>query len=197
MSQHDYVISNQDGASFRADINDALASIVSCNSGPTAPVATFAYQVWQDTATNTLKQRNGANTAWVTLLSSLGAAAAADLVTTNANLAAAQTAKAWVNFNGTGTVAIRRAFNVTSITDNAVGSYSVNFTTPMADTSYSAVVTSRRNNAADMNFSATLKPTATSGTNYPLTASSCDVICGTVTNATFIDSDVFCVAIYS
>lgn len=67
MSQHDYVISNQDGASFRADINDALASIVSCNSGPTAPTATFAYQVWHDTTTGIIKQRNAGNTAWLNL----------------------------------------------------------------------------------------------------------------------------------
>lgn len=67
MSQHDYVISNQDGASFRADINDALASIVSCNSGLTAPAATFAYQVWHDTTTGIIKQRNAGNTAWLNL----------------------------------------------------------------------------------------------------------------------------------
>jgi hypothetical protein len=52
------------------------------------------------------------------------------------------TAKAWVNFNGTGTVAIRRAFNVSSITDNATGSYTVNFTTAMPDANYSVVATS-------------------------------------------------------
>lgn len=43
------------------------------------------------------------------------------------------TAKAWVNFNGTGTVAIRRAFNVASITDNGTGDYSINFTTALPD----------------------------------------------------------------
>jgi hypothetical protein len=48
-------------------------------------------------------------------------------------------AKAWVNFNGTGTVAIRAAFNVSSITDNGTGDYTVNFTTAMVDTNYSAV----------------------------------------------------------
>lgn len=47
-------------------------------------------------------------------------------------------AKAWVNFNGTGTVAIRQAFNVSSITDNGVGDYTVNFTSAMADANYSA-----------------------------------------------------------
>ena len=49
------------------------------------------------------------------------------------------TAKAWVNFNGSGTVAIRRAFNVSSITDNGTGDYTVNFTTAMPDDDYSAI----------------------------------------------------------
>ena len=49
-------------------------------------------------------------------------------------------AKAWVNFNGTGTVAIRAALNVTSITDNGPGDYTVNFTTAIKDANYSAVL---------------------------------------------------------
>jgi hypothetical protein len=44
--------------------------------------------------------------------------------------------RAWVNFNGTGTVAIRASFNVTSITDNGTGDYTVNFTTAMSDANY-------------------------------------------------------------
>ena len=50
-----------------------------------------------------------------------------------------QLCKAWVNFNGTGVVAIRASYNVSSITDNGVGLYKVNFTTAMSDTSYSHV----------------------------------------------------------
>jgi hypothetical protein len=46
-------------------------------------------------------------------------------------------ARAWVNFNGTGTVAIRASGNVTNITDNGTGNYTVNFTTAMPDASYS------------------------------------------------------------
>lgn len=52
------------------------------------------------------------------------------------------TAKAWVNFNGTGTVAIRRAFNVSSITDNGTGDYTVNFTNALADANYCPVTQS-------------------------------------------------------
>ena len=43
---------------------------------------------------------------------------------------------AWVNFNGTSTVAIRDSENVSSITDNAVGKYTVNFTTNMSNINY-------------------------------------------------------------
>jgi hypothetical protein len=44
--------------------------------------------------------------------------------------------RAWVNFNGTGTVAIRASGNVSSITDNGVGEYTINFTTAMPDANY-------------------------------------------------------------
>lgn len=46
------------------------------------------------------------------------------------------TAKAWVNFNGSGTVAIRTSFNVSSITDNGVGDYTINFTNALASADY-------------------------------------------------------------
>lgn len=45
--------------------------------------------------------------------------------------------RAWVNFNGTGTIAIRASGNVSSITDGGVGIYTVNFTTAMPDANYS------------------------------------------------------------
>ncbi|MDP6583130.1 MAG: LamG domain-containing protein [Anaerolineales bacterium] len=48
----------------------------------------------------------------------------------------ARVAKAWVNFNGTGTVAIRSSYNVSSITDNGTGIYTVNFSSNMTDTNY-------------------------------------------------------------
>jgi hypothetical protein len=46
-------------------------------------------------------------------------------------------AKAWVNFNGTGTVAIRASYNVSSITDNGTGDYTVNFTNALPNVNYS------------------------------------------------------------
>ena len=47
--------------------------------------------------------------------------------------------RAWVNFNGTGTVAIRESGNVSSVTDSAVGRYTVNFLTSLPDNVYSVV----------------------------------------------------------
>lgn len=48
-------------------------------------------------------------------------------------------ARAWVNFRGTGTVSIRASANVSSITDNGAGNFTVNFTTAMPDANYSVV----------------------------------------------------------
>lgn len=45
-------------------------------------------------------------------------------------------ALAWVNFNGTGTVAIRSSYNVSSITDNGTGTYTINFATALSDANY-------------------------------------------------------------
>ena len=57
--------------------------------------------------------------------------------------------RAWVNFDGTGTVSIRSSGNVQSITDNGTGKYTVNFTTAMPDANYSVVASARKNDAAD------------------------------------------------
>jgi len=51
-------------------------------------------------------------------------------------------AKAWVNFNGQGTVAVRNDFNVNTITDYGIGRYGVNFSNAMPNTNYSCLATS-------------------------------------------------------
>jgi hypothetical protein len=71
-------------------------------------------------------------------MSELRAATVSNLAGTGpVTLTGQYAAKAWVNFNGTGTVAIRESGNVSSITDNAAGDYTVNFTTAMLDGNYS------------------------------------------------------------
>ena len=55
---------------------------------------------------------------------------------TAANLGIPGAAKAWVNFDGTGTVSIRSSYNVSSITDEGTGRYTINFTNAFTDTNY-------------------------------------------------------------
>jgi hypothetical protein len=52
--------------------------------------------------------------------------------------------RAWINFNGTGTVAVRGSGNVTSLTDNGTGDYTVNFTTAMPDANFAVNATTNR-----------------------------------------------------
>ena len=77
-------------------------------------------------------------TAAVTLASN------ASIMTEPTGTAPAYQCRAWVNFNGTGTVAIRASGNVSSITDNGVGTYAVNITNALPDTNY-AIIGSARN----------------------------------------------------
>ena len=67
MAQHDGVISNASGAAVRADLNNALAALITNSSGATSPGTTYAYQWWADTTTGQLKLRNSANSAWITI----------------------------------------------------------------------------------------------------------------------------------
>ena len=75
----------------------------------------------------------------LTLPDSTGTVATAESTLTQFNAsgsAPVYACRAWVNFNGTGTVAINASGNVSSVTDNGTGSYTVNFTTAMPDANY-------------------------------------------------------------
>jgi hypothetical protein len=80
--------------------------------------------------------------------------------TTEADNVASRTAKAWVNFNGTGTVAIQASFNVSSITDNGVGAYTVNFTSALSDAKYTAAGILSYGNASSLNIDSVANNTA-------------------------------------
>ena len=70
--------------------------------------------------------------------------------------AVAYACRAWVNFNGQGTVAIRASGNVSSITDNNTGDYTINFTTAMPDADYAVSIGAVKNDTnPDGNFRAT------------------------------------------
>ena len=65
---HDMIIDNSTGANVRADINNALAALVSNSSSSSEPATKYAYMWWADTTTGILKIRNSANNGWVELL---------------------------------------------------------------------------------------------------------------------------------
>lgn len=67
MAQHDYVIDNQTAPNFRSDLNNALAAIVSNNSGDFAPSPIYANMIWYDTTLKRLRMRSEANDAWIDL----------------------------------------------------------------------------------------------------------------------------------
>jgi hypothetical protein len=85
--------------------------------------------------------------------------------------------RAWVNFNGTGTVAIRASGNVSSITDNGIGDYTVNFTTAMVDINYSIVGSTSPTYAANNSaFNINSSGTAASIGEIAPTVSACRII---------------------
>jgi len=65
MATHDYVIANGSGSAVRADLNNALAAIVSNNSSDSEPTTTYPYMWWADTTSGQLKLRNGDDDGWV------------------------------------------------------------------------------------------------------------------------------------
>lgn len=99
-------------------------------------------------------------------------------------------AKAWVNYKGMATVGIRASFNVSSVTYNSTGDYTINFSTAMADANYATLVSAGRNGV-----NSDMAPMIKSGGTY--TASAVQV--QTLANSNYaavIDADPLCVAIY-
>jgi len=111
-------------------------------------------------------------------------------LSTAAGSAPSYSARAWVNFNGTGTVAIRASGNVSSITDNGTGDYTVNFTTALSDANYAIVGFATNSN------NTTPAGNMTYGNDFAPTASSFSV--KTIVSATYLltDANFACVSVY-
>ena len=102
--------------------------------------------------------------------------------------------RAWVNFNGTGTVAIRASGNVSSITDNGTGQYTVNFTTAMPDANYVTNVSNSMIYASNGPAQAALY--ASSGTAEVAPTTSAARITITTNGANYFDAKYVLVSIY-
>jgi hypothetical protein len=105
------------------------------------------------------------------------------------SVATAYGCRAWVNFNGTGTVAIRASGNVSSITDNFTGNYTVNFTTALPDANYAITCTSGYQTGVDarvifnINSAGTISTTAFG-------------VAATRTDNASVDPDYCCVSVF-
>lgn len=95
--------------------------------------------------------------------------------------------RAWVNFDGTGTVAIRASGNVSSITDNGTGSYNINFTTEMPDVNYSVCTNSGSTASASFNTGYLFSSSS---------ASTCQIRSANATETVLEDKSVISVAVF-
>ena len=120
-------ITVSDDTAVKLTGDQTIAGVKTFSSSPIVPTPTATTQ-----AANKAYVDSKAETTWTTndsrVKTALNASGSAPIYA----------CRAWVNFNGTGTVAIRASGNVSSITDNGVGDYTVNFTTAMPDVNYSS-----------------------------------------------------------
>jgi len=123
-------------------------------------------------------------------LTTTGTLPAPDALSTASGSAPSYSARAWVNFQGSGTVTIRASENVTSVTDLAVGRYEVNFTNAFADVNYVCVTGLNLNTAGggsvNYNRMAVSNPATTSKAYYNTFS----------TNAVLIDVNVNQLAVF-
>ena len=97
----------------------------------------------------------------------------------------ARIAKAWVNFNGTGTVAIRSSYNVSSITDSSAGTYVVNLSTATSDANYSVAGSAAGSGIVVMKTNQSVTRTTSACPVYSLNASD------SPTDGEFVEVQIF------
>jgi hypothetical protein len=105
--------------------------------------------------------------------------------------------RAWVNFNGTGTPAIRASGNVSSITDNGTGDYTINFTNALVDANYS--VTGMCQSDANTGFPYNAYEGVVSiakGRTSPLTTTGVRITTMFVAGPSYVDATQICVSVF-
>jgi hypothetical protein len=122
------------------------------------------------------------------------AAAGADTSLSNLSATGEQrVCQAWVNFNGTGTVAIRDSYNVSSITDNGTGDYTINFSTAMPNSNYSISTDgSWADSTGDLNQNTAISRV----TSTPLTTTGARIASGVVGNGTMYDFPIITAQVF-
>ncbi len=170
-----YDPSSLDGQFVKLTENQTIEDVKTFTSSPIVPTPTTDFQVtnkqYVDSKTlniNSLSNKpipiNTDNFVLQEVGGDLKKVSYANLIKLNPNDIVVKTAlnasgtapiyacRAWVNFNGTGTVAIRASGNVSSITDNGVGDYTVNFATAMPNSNYNVALSASNNIKGLQNF---------------------------------------------
>jgi len=174
--------------------NDSLATWQAFGSDGTGFISSSSIRTFVDGAVSTGIVPGGvgfdlANSAGVLILqASIRANGDMQFNSGYGSAATAYGCRAWVNFNGTGTVAIRASGNVTSITDNGVGSYTVNFTNAISDANYSAIAT--------CSTDATTIRTAQTWTAATMTTTACQIAVTTTNTTSASDAAVVTFAVF-
>ena len=106
-----------------------------------------------------------------------GVTSAGDITVTSEGGAATQSlqqglSKAWVNFNGTGTIVARDSLNLSSLDDNGTGYYSQNYSSSFASTNYAGAANVNENSANGINRCMAIYPNTSSKTNSSVWATS-------------------------
>jgi hypothetical protein len=207
MAQDDLTVANASGAAVRADINANLQALGTLMSGATAPSTTLPFLRWADTANDLLKQRNAANSAWIvkeTLSAAYGGLPASSIVyapgspslldATNVQDAIDElapltslTPSAYALFSGT---TISKQKNVSSITKNATGDYTLNFTTALASTAYLVLGNQEESVGAGVEVGAVVLATGGKATG------SCRILCLNATGTALVDPVSISVVIF-
>jgi hypothetical protein len=102
-------------------------------------------------------------------------------------------AKAWINFDGTGTPAARDSENIASITDNGTGNYTLNFTSDMANGNYNATTNARLWSLASDEYRVTTVRTFAAGSIQVETLE--PYLGGGSADLRIVDSDINCVSV--
>lgn len=105
-----------------------------------------------------------------------------DLNTANSDLNIA-----FVNFNGIGTVSIRKSKRVLSITDNNAGDYTINFSTPMPDANYSVMGIPNAVSAVNAQAVVNLYSTNVDGTGLVKTTTACRILVANASSGSPVD----------
>ena len=161
---------NKVNSSGQADLATAATGVLPVANGGTGALTLTANNVILGNGTGAVQfvapstsgnalVSNG--TSWVSSTPSAPAA-----LSTASGLAPSYSARAWVKFNGTGTVTINASGNVSSITDNGTGDYTVNFSTAMPDANYSVSVAGQGVTTGSLILEYSLFGTPTGGAQF-------------------------------